>query len=312
MNAATADMSTFNVAKGNSYCFTEGTQIVVGMEYDEYDNFVQYVTVNIEDVQVGDLVYSYDTATGEVSQKAVTSTSALRSDHINLLTIVDEDGVEQTIETTDSHPFWVVTDEPDLERAAREVADGFYHENIAPGLGGFWVEAKDLRVGDVFLGANGELTMLINAVRIEQDGGIAVFNFTVEGNHNYFILAKEYEYGQSCVLVHNGECGYHDHHIVMKAPHENWMDANRQALLKSQRLLERYGIKVATDMRNRVKALNEGHTIEYTKKVYARLQSAVKAAKEAGITSRQGIRNEIYKELAAIGKRISKFGLGGL
>ena len=29
----------------------------------------------------------------------------------------DGDGV------TDSHPFWVVTDEPDLERAAREIVD---------------------------------------------------------------------------------------------------------------------------------------------------------------------------------------------
>ena len=72
-------------------------------------------------------------------------------------------------------------------------------------MNGFWAEAKDLRVGDVFLGANGELSTLVNAVRVEQDGGIAVFNFTVEGNHNYFILAKEYEYGQTCVLVHNGK-----------------------------------------------------------------------------------------------------------
>ena len=85
------------------------------------------------------------------------------------------------------------------------MADGFYHESIAPGLGGFWVEAKDLRVGDVFLGANGELSTLINVVRVEQEGGIAVFNFTVEGNHNYFILAKEYEYGQTSVLVHNSK-----------------------------------------------------------------------------------------------------------
>ena len=42
-------------------CFTAGTQIVVGMEYDADGNFVSYVTVNIEDVKVGDLVYSYDT-----------------------------------------------------------------------------------------------------------------------------------------------------------------------------------------------------------------------------------------------------------
>ena len=101
-----------------------------------------------------------------------------------------------------------MTDYPDLERAARSVVDEngvwLYHENVNPTEHGFWVEAKDLRVGDVFLGANGELSTLTNLVRVEQEGGIAVFNFTVEGNHNYFILAKEYEYGQTCVLVHNG------------------------------------------------------------------------------------------------------------
>ncbi|MGL6194202.1 MAG: hypothetical protein ACRC2T_05205 [Thermoguttaceae bacterium] len=33
-----------------------------------------------------------------------------------------------------------------------------------------------------------------------------VFNFTVEGNHNYFVLEKDYDYGQTCVLVHNANC----------------------------------------------------------------------------------------------------------
>jgi len=60
-----------------------------------------------------------------------------------------------------------------------------------------------LRVSDVFLCTDGKLSTQTNAVRIEQEDGIVVFNFKVEGNHNYFILAKEYEYGQTCVLVHN-------------------------------------------------------------------------------------------------------------
>ena len=164
-------------------------------------------TANIEDVKIGDLVYSYDTQTGETELAEVTATFALTSNHINYLTIIDENGDEQVIETTDAHPFWVVTDEPDLERAARSIVDEngvwLYHENISPTENGFWVEAKDLRIGDVFLGANCELSTLTNIVRVEQSGGIAVFNFTVEGNHNYFILAKEYDYGQTCVLVHN-------------------------------------------------------------------------------------------------------------
>ena len=163
--------------------------------------------MNIEDVKLGDLVYSYDTLTGEVSQRKVTATFSNTSDHINYLTILDKNGKEQVIETTDGHPFWVVSDTPDLSRAARgylyENGRWLYHEDVTPTDHGYWVEAKDLRTGDTFLGANGELSTLTNIVRLEQEGGIGIFNFTVEGNHNYFILAKQYEYGQSCILVHN-------------------------------------------------------------------------------------------------------------
>jgi len=200
-----AQAGSQQTAKGA--CFTEGTQIVVGMEFTEDGVFVQYITVNIEDVRVGDWVYSYNTLTGETELAQVTATYSLRSDHINYLTIIDEDGNEQVIETTDAHPFWVVTDEPDRERAARSIVDEngvwLYHENIGPTENGFWVEAKDLRIGDVFLSANGKLSTLTNIVRVEQGGGIAVFNFSVEGNHNYFILAKQYGLGQTSVLVHN-------------------------------------------------------------------------------------------------------------
>ncbi len=189
-----------------SKCFTAGTQIVVGLGYDESGNIL-YDTKNIEEIQVGDWVYSYDTATGEYGYREVTNTFVRKSDHVNYLTIVDEQGREQTLETTDGHPFWVVTDEPDLSRAARSVVDEngtwLYHDNLDTGLNGYWVEAKDLRVGDVFLGADGKLSSLTNAVRLEVAGGISVFNFEVEGNHNYFVLAKEYGVGQTCVLVHN-------------------------------------------------------------------------------------------------------------
>ena len=192
---------------GSKACFTEGTQVVVGAEYTEDGVFVQYVTMNIEDVQVGDLVYSYDTLTGETELKEVTAVFVRETDHINYLTIADENGNVQVIETTDSHPFWVVTDDPDLSRAARNVVDEngiiLYHENLEPGLNGFWVEAKDLREGDVFIGANGELSTLVAMERVEFPDGIKVYNFTVDGNHDYFVIAKDDSFGQTCILVHN-------------------------------------------------------------------------------------------------------------
>jgi len=135
--------------------------------------------------------------------KEVTAVFVREIDHINYLTVIDESGEEQVLAATDSHPFWVVTDEPDLERAASGNADGMYHENIDPGLNGFWVEAKDLREGDVFIGVNGELSTLVSKERVEFAEPITVYNFTVEGNHNYFVIAVEDENGQTSVLVHN-------------------------------------------------------------------------------------------------------------
>ena len=176
------------------------------------DGTILYDTKNIEDIQVGDLVYSYNTSTGETELTEVTSTVALSSDHINYLTIVDEDGNEQVIETTDVHPFWVLTDDPDFSRGARDYVDEngvvWYHEGLDATEYGFWVETKDLQIGDVFMGADGELSTLTGKLRLDFEGGIAVFNIEVEGNHNYFILAKEYENGLTCVLVHNAKaCG---------------------------------------------------------------------------------------------------------
>lgn len=187
-------------------CFTAGTQIVVGLGLTEAGEILND-TKNIEDIAVGDLVYSYDTATGEYGYNEVTAFFERETKSLIHLTIIDSRGNEQTIETTEGHPFWVVTENPDLTRAARSVVDEdgvwLYHEDIGYTETGYWVEAKDLRPGDVFLGANGELSTLQSTLCVQPTGGIAVFNFEVAGNHNYFVLAKEFELGQTCVLVHN-------------------------------------------------------------------------------------------------------------
>jgi len=88
-----------NNSGGN--CFTAGTQIVVGVEFDEHDVFVQYVTKNIEDIKVGDLVYSYDTITGTPELKEVTAVFVREVTHINYLTVEDEFGNVQVLEVTD-------------------------------------------------------------------------------------------------------------------------------------------------------------------------------------------------------------------
>ena len=142
------------------------------------------------------------------SPQEVTAVFVRESDHINYLTFLDVYGNEQVIETTDEHPFWVVTDDPDWSRAASGYFDGTYHAVLELDLLGFWVEAKDLQEGDVFIGANGEWSVLLNAERVEFPDGVTVYNFTVDGNHNYFVIAATDEFGQTCILVHNADSWY--------------------------------------------------------------------------------------------------------
>jgi hypothetical protein len=160
-------------------------------------------------------------------EQEVTAVFVREIDHINYLTIVDETGNEQVIEVTDGHPFWVVTDDPDFSRAASNDSDGLYHGDLEPGLNGYWVEARDLREGDVFIGANGELSTFVSSKRVEFPDGITVYNFTVDGNHDYFVIAQTDEFGQTCVLVHN------------QVPAQAW-----QIILKG---LARAGIAAASD-----------------------------------------------------------------
>ncbi|MDR2345475.1 MAG: hypothetical protein LBE18_05360, partial [Planctomycetaceae bacterium] len=84
-----------------------------------------------------------------------------------------------------------------------------HHENIASSEKGYYVEAKDLKVGDTFLDANGELSTLAFTERVEFPEGITVYNFTVADNHNYFVIAKTDNFGQTCILVHNAGKNYY-------------------------------------------------------------------------------------------------------
>jgi hypothetical protein len=287
--------NSVNVASGlllgtglaNKSCFTEGTQIVVGEVYDEELCTITYVTSNIEDIKVGDLVYSYDTITGEVSQKEVTATFIRESDHLDYLTIVDASGNEQIIETTDLHPFWVVTENPDLSRAASDVVieNGtvLYHENLAVTEHGYYVEAKDLRVGDVFLGANGELTTLTGTERVEYPNGITVYNFSVEDDHNYFVIAnyEAFQNGAQPVLVHNAKDYKFDDipENISKNARREARNATEQAILDKVKADPSLGYPIvrklgdpmfSTGVWKKMEYKEKGVTIHYVIEIFSR------------------------------------------
>ncbi len=66
-------------------------------------------------------------------------------------------------------------------------------------LGGGWVEAGSLKAGDTIFDMDGGLPSRVKSVRFENISE-KVYNFEVEGLHNYFI-------GDEGLLVHNGRDG---------------------------------------------------------------------------------------------------------
>ncbi len=89
--------------------------------------------------------------------------------------------VGEIIETTWSHPFYVVREEANKRSTS---------------LTGGWVEAKDLKAGDRLLNASGNIVQLKSNSQQIHEESISVYNFEVEDTHTYYV-------GDNGVLVHN-------------------------------------------------------------------------------------------------------------
>lgn len=126
----------------------------------------------IDEIEVGDLVWSANVETGEVELKEVKEVF-VRED--NVLVHLTVNG--NVINTTALHPFYVV--------------------------GKGWAEAVEIEAGDKVLLQDGT-TVIIESKTTEQfDTPVKVYNFSVNDFHTYFV-------GEDCVLVHNAN--YHKHH----------------------------------------------------------------------------------------------------
>ena len=145
---------------GGKSCFVAGTLVRV---LDGYKN--------IEDIQKGDLVLSYniDKKINEYSEVVATmihnTTEAIYSLYI-------EDDI---IEATGIHPFFVKRD-----------------NKID------WIEAENLLIGDYVLFADG-IWHRVYDIEV-QILSTTVYNFEVSGNHNYYV-------GKNSILVHNKKGG---------------------------------------------------------------------------------------------------------
>lgn len=122
---------------------------------------------SIEDIEVGDRVWSQDQATGKKSLQPVLNLFHHTVD--SLVRITTSDG---SVEATDSHRFWV-------------------HERG-------WTEAGELRAGDTLETRDGGSAQVLGTTAVK--GAVGVYNFEVARNHTYYVYT-----GSTPVLVHN-EC----------------------------------------------------------------------------------------------------------
>ncbi|MGI5413873.1 polymorphic toxin-type HINT domain-containing protein [Streptomyces chartreusis] len=125
----------------------------------------------IEDVEVGDVVVTTDTETGETVEKTVVDTITTEDDKdFTELTVATNDGVS-SIAATDTHPFWVPRD----------------HE---------WIKAGDLHPGQWLRTSSGthvQITAVSHYTKRQR-----THDLTIEDIHAYYVLA-----GVTPVLVHN-------------------------------------------------------------------------------------------------------------
>lgn len=125
----------------------------------------EWTLTKIEDIQVGNLVWTWDEETGEVSLKKVVETYENETTELIHVFVNGEE-----IITTPGHPFY------------------------SPVKG--WTDAVQLRAGDILVLVNGEYVVVEKIQHEILENPVTVYNFQVEDFHTYYVA-------NIGVLVHN-------------------------------------------------------------------------------------------------------------
>ena len=136
-------------------CFMPGTKVLTPQGL-----------INIEEVKVGDEVYTRNNETNEIELKKVLRTL----EHKYSGNIIKISTSNADVETTINHPFYV------KDKG--------------------WTRADELKEGDILINNNNEEQAIKKIETIQNNETIKVYNLLVEDNHDYFV-------GLDCVLVHN-------------------------------------------------------------------------------------------------------------
>ena len=136
------------------YCFVAGTKVKTENGFK-----------NIEDIKIGEKVYSFNLDNNEIELKEVLELIHSSAKDTYKMTIGGK-----TVEMTSKHQVYIVDKG--------------------------WTRAYNIKIGDMMLSASGDKVKITNIEHIKYDEPINTYNLTVEDNSNYFVTDIQ-------VLVHN-------------------------------------------------------------------------------------------------------------
>mgnify|MGYP004646115385 FL=1 len=136
------------------FCFVAGTKVKTENGFK-----------NIEDIKIGEKVYSFNLDNNEIELKEVLELIHSSAKDTYKMTIGGK-----TVEMTSKHQVYIVDKG--------------------------WTRAYNIKIGDMMLSASGDKVKITNIEHIKYDEPINTYNLTVEDNSNYFVTDIQ-------VLVHN-------------------------------------------------------------------------------------------------------------
>ena len=172
-------------------CFAAGTMVKTEQGYKA-----------IEEIEIGDKVWSWDEENGEQALKTVVQLFRNTKTVKTKVRIESEDGTIDEIVSTPRHKYYLP-----LNRANRNPKEELEHTSYE-GLTEQWVSARDLKAGDrVVLAQTEGLTEgvkygIVKAVKTEESESYTTYNLEVEDYIPIF-------WGKTSVCVHNAGCESH-------------------------------------------------------------------------------------------------------
>ncbi len=206
----------FNLIRRGKVCFIAGTQVVTltGL-------------IPIEQLVPGELVLSQNPNGNGKHWAEVTAAFSRETSELYEITVVSEDGDNQTLTCTGVHPFWTVDNG--------------------------WIPAEGIQEGDRLVNADGGVAMVVNAMsyRGPPDRPFTVHNIEVTGTHSYFALAPGHEDSARAIWTHNDEVCQIDELTRLRQGANHIGRADAPAPPRSDKALRRAGHqRAAKDLDN--------------------------------------------------------------